>query len=280
MRGVLSCIALIAVLGCVSPGWAQDASLTVDGHCRVTDLSLNPNFNDTDDNHSVTGLAVNSFLSAQNINTFGNGEAIAKASGKAGVMKAYSSAAYNYVPDAVGEGGYASNSASVDITDYFTVTSSTLPDGTLTTLNFSYVVNGSVNAPWADQLRPGITAIANGFLEAESNEDSQEGKFSFPDKPLSNFGITVQAKVGETFRVRYQLETGAYLSGNIPDYRFVDSDFYDTAYIYANATDPNVSFTTASGYNYAAAVVPESNAILMFVPGLVGLVCVVSRRRR
>jgi len=251
---------------------ARAQSMDVGAKSSVVDWSLNPGSDGANDPHSATGLATNSFLYAQASTTFGNGAATAKAAGKAGVMQAYSSTSYNYVIRAADAGGYAESGASVDFTDLFTVTSSTLAAGTLTTLNFAYIVDGSVNAPYADQLRPGISAFADGYIRAQTQEDDQEASFSFPEKPLSNMGITVQAAVGETFQLRYGLETGTYLQSDIPDYRFVDSDFYNTVHIYADATDPNVSFTTASGYSYAfPAVVPESNTVLLFLPGFVCL---------
>ena len=278
MKLIYSCIAIVAVFAVASAATAQ--TLDVDTGVRVTDLSQTPNASDLSNNQSVTGIATNSFVSAFIDTPFGNGIGTAKASGKAGVMKVYADSAYNYVIPGGDAGGYAESSASVRFTDYFTVTSSTLPIGTLTTLNFAYVINGSVNVPQADQ-RPGLYDFADGYFRVQTKEDDQEKTFIYPEEPLANFGITVQTAVGETFAVRYGLEADTYLGSNIPDYRFVYSDFYNTAHIYATAADPNVSFLTASGYNYTAlAVVPEPTTLLLLLPGLFCMACIFHQRRK
>ena len=275
MRFLDSCIAIAAVFTVASAATAQTAQLDVDTTASVIDMSQTPNTSNMSDDQSSTGTATNNFIFALTDNPLGNGVAIAKASAKAGVMKVYADTAYNYVIRTGTAGGYAGSGASINFTDYFTVNSSTLPIGTLTTLNFSYAINGSVNVPEADQARPGISAFADGYIRAQTKEDDQEATFYYPQNPLGNFGITVQAAVGETFSLRYGLEAGTYLQSDIPDYRFVDSDFYNTAHIYANTNDPNISFTTASGYNYAnLVVVPEPTTLLLLIPGLTFLICI------
>jgi len=273
-------VALVILIGSAAIGntaFAQIPSVTVDVLSRITDLSLNPNFNNLDDNHVVTGSpAVLVPIVAAESDVFGHGTSNGKAKGSAGVMHVNTFSHYDYVPDSVGQGGYSSITATVDITDYITPFSGLFPKGTVVPVVLNFGITGGVSVPYSDQLRPGITADVVAHMDANSSVDSKFNTYTFPssNNPLTGFSLTLNAKIGEAFSLRYSLAASTYLSGNIPDYRDITSDFSHTGLITIQPQDPtNVSISSASGYSYQGVQdVPEpGTACLIAAVATVGL---------
>ncbi len=255
--------------------FAQVAQVNVDTLSGITDLSQNPNFHNAADDQVSTGSNTLSPITAQTFDSFGTGFSEAVATGQAGILRARSKAGYGYFVPSLTDGGYASVNATVEVNDWLTPTSTIYANGTAVTLHFVFAVHGSVDVPDSDQQRPGITAIGLTHVDATTSIDSFAKTITVPSQNLDgSITFDLNAQIGSAFKFRYSLEAATYLSSSIPDYRVVSSNFYSTGIMSIAANDPNVSFTTASGYNYAP--VPEPTSLCALGLG----VATFARRKR
>ena len=257
--------AALGLLLLVVSSQAQNASLTASVVMSVTDFSQNPASSGINTNLVATGKA--SFLSPISVDgavTFGPGRSTAAASGQAGRMRCRSTGGFDYFVPSANQGGYTECTARVSVEDFVTVSSTTLPPGTVVTLSFTLSTHGTVSAPAADQARPGITADLSANVVAATLVATQFKALSHLQGTLGTVTYDVQATVGETFRLLYELDASTYLSSSIADYRDLSSDGYTAdqgATLSIMPQDPaNVSLTATSGYDYGTTPNPTGGS--------------------
>lgn len=217
----------------------------------ISDFSLNPNESDmgSSDSHVGAGtvlLPVNLGVT----DAFGGGNTSVSAVGQMGVMHCTSQAGYAYVIRSATTGGAASTTSHFDFDDFVTVTSPTLPTGTVVAINVSLLLSGGVSVPAAGQARPGITANNNAYMRATSPIDDQLLSESNPATAVHDLVAVLQARVGDRFTFRYGIQTLTTLASDIPDYRSVSCDYSGRAVV--SAQNPGVILTSGSGYAYVA----------------------------
>ena len=254
------------VLAAVSTVRAQVANVRFSVSSAIVDFAQNPaTSNASRETNATARPDVLTARTASLTNAFGSGTGTATATGRVGSLHCRSAAGFGYFVPSRTEGGYSGSTASIQVTDYITVTSSTLSAGTVVALSMRMALRGVVSAPWTDQTRPGISAYLYAGMSASSSVDNQIHNATYPNKPLEDSTFTINAKVGETFLFRYEIEAGTRLDSNIPDYRSVTTDFYGSdygAYVTVTPMDPaNVGFVAASGYDYAAPTAPGAASI-------------------
>ena len=244
------CIALIP-----ARARAIDATVHVTLSTSIRDLTLTPIDHDETANQTATGRpAVLVPTSLSIADAYGPGTTTADASGQAGLLRCRTTSTYPYVVPSFTEGGGSSADATIEVVDYITVTSPTLPAGTVVTLSVKMTFRGTISATSQQQARPGIDTQFQVAIRAMSSVDDQLDGLTYPIKPIRDLSLKVKAKVGETFLLRYSLDSTTYLVGGIPDIRSVTSDVYSAdnmAVVTLSPLDPdNVAFTPSSGAPY------------------------------
>ncbi len=257
--------AALGLLLLVVSGHAQNASLRSSVVFSITDFAQSGPALSVSTNLVATGKS--SFLtpiSVGDARTYGAGRASAYATGRAGVLRCLSTGGFDYFVPSTTEGGYTECTASVAVEDFVTVSSTTLPPGTVVTLSFTLGVKGTVSAPAADQRRPGITADLSVNVVAATQVATQFKALSHLQGTLGTVTYDVQATVGETFRLLYELDASTYLSSSIADYRDLSSDGYTADQGATLSIIPqdasNVSLTAASGYDYGTTSNPTGGS--------------------
>ncbi len=251
---IYTLLASLGLLLHLIPCHAQAPSLSVSLALGIIDWAKTPNTVGYGTNPIVTGAAVLSPISLSHAEAYGSGRASAKLTAQAGNLRCWSTGGFDYFVPAQTDGGYMECSASARVEDFLTVSSTTLPPGTIVTLTFTLSVHGTVSAPADDQRRPGITADVVGDAVMQTTVEFQHKTLSHLQGTLGSNVFKLQAKVGETFRMLHELEADTYLSSSIADYRDLVSDGYTGdlgCTLSLSIDDPaNVTVSAASGYDY------------------------------
>ncbi len=267
-------VAMAIALGVLLPGraFAIDPSVHVTASTRVRDIELTPiDLGQSGDQMATGKAAVSVPISVNLSDAYGPGTATAQATGQAGFLRCRTTAAYPYVIRDFTHGGGSSAETSIEVYDYVTVTSPTLPAGTVVAIAFTMKFRGVNSATSAQQARPGIVTEFHAFLRCTSSVDDQLQSMTNPNPNQRDLGFSVNAKVGETFMVRYELDTLTGLQSDIPDIRSMETDVYtgdNMAWVTMSPIDPsNVVLITASGaaYNGTPPVPPAPVAVAPWV---------------
>jgi hypothetical protein len=163
--------------------------------------------------------------------------------------------------------------------DSLTISSSTLPNGTLVGIVVTVVVDhtvtdGGVTSPWNVQ-------VTSSFVSQYSNSSTSPN-------PSDMVTGTLFATVGSTLNIWQTLNANAptqTVAGAVSGYPSSDSiamDIAHTAYTYFTPPD-GVTLTSTSGATYRpalSAAVPEPTAFAMWALGTLGLAIGTHRRRR
>jgi hypothetical protein len=97
---------------------------------------------------------------------------------------------------------------------------------------------------------------------------------------------TITAHVGDTISLQQQLivQTEARVGPGISDYEFAGLDASDTGYFILDVLTPGAGYTSASGTQYLTAFptepvsAPEPASMVLLASGLLGVMCLRSRR--
>lgn len=198
----------------------------------------------------------------------------AKMDGSDGTLSAYVDAEVKGIPPRSDPALGIYVEAKLNGQDYFTVKSSVLPVGTLTSLSFDLDVMGNGRA-FAD------------FKVAEIfSNGGQSNRLSLSYNDPGNGMVTAtthgsfMAKVGTSYSIEYSLTVSGGLSifglSSSNPVKYIVSDYFHTAHVYAQPDAPNVSLQTVSGHDYSQPV-PELASAWLLLAGL-GLTALARRR--
>ncbi|HLK17079.1 MAG TPA: hypothetical protein VKT78_19900 [Fimbriimonadaceae bacterium] len=252
------------------PAWGQDVRMDSLSSVTYTQGSPYPQVNENLLNLYGSQVLIPTQVSSSE--NYGPGSASGFVIGSMGVLHAFATAAYpldsNYA-----DGNEAYDQSTVRDDDSLVVTSNTLAAGTAVTLDFEMVMDGTIDVPIATQF-----GAVNGWGYGTLNIIPTVGNVTNLSYTLTTsgsylFSAQIATTVGASIGFNYSLQAYAQLYAYSPDYHSITSDFSNTAVLTIASENPNASFSTSSGYNYAPAPEPASVCVLS-----VGLAAILRKR--
>lgn len=245
----------VAVLFVVS-STAFGQKVTMDSQSSVTYTQLDslPHLNENLRTNVGAQTLVPTTISSTE--TFGPGSASGFVVGSMGVLHAYATAAYPLDTN-FADGNTSLSQSTVRDDDSLVVTSSTLATGTAVTLDFSYTMDGAINADVSNQ-GGAIQALADASLNINPLVGSATN-LDFQTVTSANHVLFAQVAttVGATINFNYSLSAYAQIYAYSPIYHSITCDFSNTAMLTIASENSAASISTASGYNYAPAPEPS-----------------------
>lgn len=272
-RGLGCRLAAASLLACTLPAAAVDSQLHAT--LLVNSSAFHPVSGAVQDAPMLNLLDDPRARQLQTLGThaaFGGGTATAHFEGRMGLLRATAEASFPYCCDALGRRivqGYANATVQGRFYDSIAVTAAGLAVGT----PVSYTVNFSITGELSDpSFESGNFLSAYGLAEvrlrdmaslAEVNK-SWDASRDAPDL----FSLRLDTFVGRTISISGMLAVGASVSDYARLGRTAWADFGHSAGYQLLPSVAGLNTTGASGYDFAAAPVPEPGTWLLLAAGL------------
>lgn len=240
-------------------------TLQVPGQPRE-DFNFGDNFGFTD---NPQALLPNSLERVAGVSNGGTSTSMFK--GSIGSLKAYSSAAFGYGYNAVGQGlfiGYASSSAQGSFADKVLVSGAGLAVGTPVSYRVDFSIDGRLSSP-SFEIGGFLSASAGANVSLGDQQSGQQVSFNWDasrDAP-GVYSLTLATEIGHTLQITGALYTSAYVNHYAQVGRRAEADFYHSALYSLTPSVEGLNTTGVSGHNFLAPV-PEPRTWALFALGL------------